>query len=251
MFFKRKSKEFPDEVDRVTAFSNIYDEVYDTLQLADLAEKKYTRLYDIYYDEGSAGFYALAIRDGIVYKIEVLTTADGGITIGEFHELQLKPQTEKGQFRVYRSSAGDMRWLSIASVAVMNRIGEIDSRELFDSFVDYANKTNNFPVLNIYHLGENSTVGQGDFLARHNYVYIAGGKFNNDKFGKATYEGLQGRTDWGNSIEFYSPRYYIEQFNIEGEVLHVPVYKRGINTGITLVREKDAASMFTLHKVRG
>jgi len=221
--------------------------------LADMAENERTQLYDIFYDDTMNEFYGLAIRNGIVYKVEI-EPKDDDVIIGEFRELSIQdiaPTYSENKFRVYRDDRGTMRWLSIASVAVLNRVNEIDSRELFDSFIAYAERTNNFPVLNVYHLGEGSAIGQADFLARHGYVYIAGGTFTDDVFGRTAAESLKDRDDWGNSIEFYSARAYIETFNLDGAVVQIPVYKNGINTGITIVKERDAASVFTLHKVRG
>lgn len=240
-------------VERSIIFSDMYEKVQDYLYIADLAEKERTALYDIFYDDTSDEFYALAIRNGVVYKVEIEPTEDD-VIIGEFRELSIQdisPIGSENKLRVYRDNTGTMRWLSIASVAVLNRVNEIDSRELFDSFISYAERTNNFPVLNVYHLGEGSSIGKADFLARHGYVYIAGGTFTDDIFGRTAAMSLQERDDWGNSIEFYSPRAYIETFNIDGAAVQIPVYKNGINTGITIVKERDAASVFTLHKVRG
>lgn len=245
-------KDAPTE--RSVAFEKIYQEVFDLVMLADLAEGTTTRLYDIYFDEEEKRFFALGIRDGIVFKIEVIPGET--IMLGDAVELtaqDLIPRATKNRFRVYRShhDKNKLRWLSIASVAVLNRIGEIDSRELFDSFVDYANRTGHYPVLNVYHMGEGSVIGQADLLARHGFVYIASGYFNNDKYGRAFFDALQGRNDWGNSIEFFSPRAYIENFEFNGVNIQVPVYKRGVNTGITILKEEDAASVFTLHKSKG
>lgn len=250
LFKKKKANDKSAVIDRSVAFQQIYQDIYDTLMLADMAEGTMTVMYDVYYDEDVERFFCLSLRDGVVYKIEVFPT-DEGIQLGEFIKLtaqDLIPRTKANKFRTFEGENGEMRWLSIASVAVLNRIGEIDSRELFDSFIEYAERTGHFPVLNVYHLGEGSEIGQADLLARHGYVYIASGTFHNDKFGRAFYEGLQGRDDWGNSIEFWSPRAYIETFKFDGASIQVPVYKRGINTGITLVKERDAASVFTVHK---
>jgi hypothetical protein len=247
-FLKKKKSTKP--IDRSIAFSTIYDEIYDFVALSDIAEETYTVLYDVYYDETAERFYALAVRDGIVYKIEVFPE-DNEVRIGEFIELSAQDIIPRGEnkFRAFLGKNGEMRWLSIASVAVLNRVGEIDSRKLFDSFIDFANRSGNFPVLNVYHLGDGSEIGRADILARRGYVYIAGGTFNQDEFGRTAFESLKERDDWGNSIEFYSPYFNLMQVELDGDTIQVPVYEKGINTGITLVREKDAASVFTLHKV--
>ena len=243
------------EKERITSFTDVYDMVYDALLLADEAEGTYTRMFDIYMEDSTNDFYALVVRDGVVYKVEILPV-HGSLSIGEF--LPIKEDTissfnttKENRMKVYRGKNGEMRWLSIASVAVLNRVGEIDSRELFDSFIDHANRTQEFPVLNVYHLGPNSKIGRADLLAREGYVYIASGTFDNTPFGRMFYEGLKDRDDWGNSIEFDAFPATIETVRLDGAMVHIPVYKKGINTGITVLREKDAASLFTLHKSKG
>jgi hypothetical protein len=246
--------------DRAIAFDDVYNMVLNALYLADEAENTYTRFYDIYMEEDTERFFALVSREGVVYKVEILPV-QGSLGIGEFIPVTETAKTSsnaikeekrsKSKVKVYRGLQGEMRWLAIASVAVLNRVGEIDSRALFDSFIEHANRTQEFPVLNVYHLGDNSEIGIADMIAREEYVYIATGTFHDNEFGRAFYEGLKDRDDWGNSIEFDAYPPMIETVNLEGTVVQVPIYYRGINTGITILREKDAASLFTLHKSKG
>ena len=243
---------------RAIAFDDVYHMVLNALELADQAENTYTKFYDIYMEEDTEQFFALVMRDGVIYKVEIIPV-QGSLSIGEF--IPITPTTqntvatadtkERSKVKVYRGVNGEMRWLSISSVAVLNRVGEIDSRALFDSFIDHANRTQEFPVLNVYHLGENSEIGVADILAREDYVYISTGIFYDNEFGRAFYEGLKERDDWGNSIEFDAYPPMVETFNLDGTFVQVPIYQRGINTGITILREKDAASLFTIHKSKG
>lgn len=240
-------------VKRAKFFSQIYEEIQYMVGLADMSEGKKTLLYDIYYDEFSGKFYCLGVREGIPYKIEIIVHPEG-LMLGEFIPIQasdLLAETPENNFRVYRGKGDQMRWLSVAGVAVLNRLGQIDSRELFDSFIDFATRTNYFPTLDVYHFGEGAEIGKADLLARRDYVYIASGYFYDDRYGRAFYRALQDKNDWGNSIEFYSPRAYIENFYFEGASIQVPVYRSGINTRISLVREKDAASLMTVHTSKG
>lgn len=245
---------------RAIAFDDIYDAVGNAVWLADEAENRFTLLYDMFY-EGDE-IFALGMRDGIVYKIEVSpytdeVTGNESVSLGEFLPLSAIEnfanvvQTKQNRVKVYRDKyTQKKRWLSIANVAVLNRMGEIDSTMLYDSFIDFAKRTGVYPELNVYHLGNGSRIGQADYLARIGYVYIASGTFDDNEHGIRFYDALKGRNDWGNSIEFYSPRAYIETIEVgRGKKLQIPVHKKGINTGITLVSEKDAASVFTLHRI--
>lgn len=246
--YKIAGKERP--MERAVSFEKIYAEVEKLVYLADAAEEKFTRLYEIFYDESVGRFFVLGLRDGMMYKIEVVPSGDD-IMLGDFYPIDAQdmiPRAKDNKFSVYRSKNDEMRWLAIASVAVLNRVGEIDSRELFDSFIDFAERTGIYPNLTVYHLGDGSEIGEADFLARDNFVYIASGTFHNNEVGRKFYRALQNRDDWGNSIEFFAPNSHVENFEFEGTTIQVPVYKRGINTSITLVQEADAASVFTLHK---
>lgn len=263
--FNTKEKRITRE-DRQVALSEIYETVFDLIALADQAENKHTITYDIYFDDNENRFYTLALRDGIIYKVETFAD-ESGVSIGEFIEVQPNNATERtieSKITVYETkraihpdddeddeNSTEMKWLSIASVAVLNRSGEIDSRELFDSFISFAQRTGQYPILNVYHLGDDSKVGQAHWLGRKEYVYMAMGTFDNNEVGRRFFQALKKRNDWGNSIEFYSPRSHIEKFELDTGVIEIPVYKTGINTGITLLKEEHAASVFTSHTQRG
>jgi len=49
-------------------------------------------------------------------------------------------------------NAGKTMWTAIACVATINRVGEIDSTELFNNFVAYANTRGEYPDLIFHHL---------------------------------------------------------------------------------------------------
>lgn len=236
-------------VERAVTFQKIYQDVLHLLTLADYAEGTLTILYDVYYDDTQGRFFALCLRDGIVYNAEIIVQSNS-IMLGDFTEItaqDLIPRSSSS-LKVYRSKNGDMRWLAISSVACINRLGEIDSTQLFDSFIDFANVTGLFPGVTVYHLGTRTTIGKADLLARRGYVYITSGKFYDNEDGRAFYNALKDRDDWGNSIEFYSPGLEVETIEWQGRSIQVPMHKHGINTDITLVQERHAASVLTVHK---
>lgn len=55
---------------------------------------------------------------------------------------------------VYRQADGRWRWFSISATSVLNRVGEIDSRELFDNFIRRFPEQNTKPFRTFYHKGE-------------------------------------------------------------------------------------------------
>lgn len=240
-------KEAPKE--RATAFYDIFDRVYETIMLSDMAEDEYTMLIDIYYNEESNEFFALGLRDGKLVKMQILVMGDE-IMLGEFEDIDITSMTRgKSDLKVYRDRNGKTRWLAIASVATLNRVKEIDSRQLYDSFITYANVTRKYPILNVYHLGDSSRIGIADFLARDNFVYIMSGTFDDNKFARAVYDALQREPGkWGNSIEFFSILSDVETFEAEGMVFNARVHKAGVNTAVSIILEKDAASVLTTHQ---
>lgn len=252
--YELAGKDAPKE--RSVAFYDIFEKIEYAMQLSDMAEESYTMLIDIYYNDDNGMFFALGVRDGKLVKLNISVTEDD-IMLGEFEELVPEPEYEsepafemasrtKSNVKVYRTKDGKKRWLAIASVATLNRVNEIDSTKLYNSFIRYAEITGKYPILNIYHLGDASRVGQADLLARDNLVYIATGTFDENKFADAVYSTLQREAGvWGNSIEFLSFVSAVESFNVNNINFQARVHTLGINTGISILLEKDAASILT------
>jgi hypothetical protein len=199
-------------------------------------------------DDGKS-FFSVVAQTGKLYSVP-LTVSDGAVSMGDWVEVEedFKPVTQN-RFTVKRQKDGKYRWLCIAGTTVLNRVAQIDSSELFDSFVKRAEKTGKYPRLDFYHWGETDPdvweFGTADYLAREGVCYIASGLFDEDHpLAKATIRACErDGALWGNSIEFYA---YSEPETIvmEPEV-RVPVYKDGENTRISVVLEEDAAGLFT------
>jgi hypothetical protein len=242
-------KEVP--VERSVAFYDVFEKVWEAIELSDMAEEEYTSLMDIYYDDDKDQFFALGLRDGKLLKMNIAIIEDD-VMLGEFEELEMNNEMasqERSHFSVFRNKDGKARWLAIASVATLNRVHEIDSTQLYNSFITYAEITGKYPILNIYHLGDESRVGQADLLARDGYVYIASGTFDETKYAQSAYRTLQNEPGkWGNSIEFLSFVSEIESFRADNINFQARVHKTGINTGISILLEKDAASILTTHQ---
>lgn len=143
---------------------------------------------------------------------------------------------------VMRQADGKLRWFGVAATAVLNHDNMIDSRALFDSFIAEIERTKQYPLYDVLHLGEHCVVGQADYVFRDGAVYFASGTFNDDEFSQAVARELEANpTYWGHSIEFLSgePRQ---------EIIYdyqVPVFVEGINQFISVVPRSRAASMFT------
>lgn len=201
---------------------------------------------DIYFDQGN--LFSIVAQDGKLYQIP-LSISGEDIMLGDWLQVteEFAPVTQS-RFFVRRQKDGKYRWTSIAATTVLNRVGEIDSSELFDSFIKRAEKSGKYPRLDFYHLGETDPslweFGTADYLARDGVCYIASGLFDDDHpLAKATIEQCQDGEDWGNSIEFYA--YSEPEILVMEPEVKVPVYKDGENIRISVVLETDAAGLFT------
>src|SRR6185503_16507019 len=106
-------------------------------------------------------------NDGKLYKVPVTVDADSQVTLGEEQlvVMDFKPVTARS-LTVQRQADGQVRWFAMpACTAVLNRVGEIDSRALFDSFVDHIERGGAYPELDFFHLGERLILGKADWVA--------------------------------------------------------------------------------------
>lgn len=229
---------------RAVAMYSVWNRVNDALLLADMAEGTYSQLIDIYIDENE--LFALAIREGRLIRMD-LVVVDNDVFLGDVRELEfMDDDAEMGRSIVYRQADGRFRFLCVASTSALNRVGEIDSRALFDSFIEYANASGDYPILNFYHQGTRSRLGKVDYLARDEHVYLASGLFDDNEFGRAAAEGVDKEPGyWGNSIEFKPLEGEMLRLIERGVNVTIPVFTKGINTAISLLPEGDAAALFT------
>ena len=219
-------------------------------------------LFNVQLGFGANGaMYALEELPGEIGKFNMYPVAvdqSGGISLGdpelvsqefvpEAKTVEVMPELplEVGPaLQVARQKNGRYRWFAMpACTAVINRDGEIDSRDLFDSFVDYAESTRDYPILDFYHLQDKIRLGQADWVAREGNTYCASGLFDDTPEGKAAAISIMKNPDyWGLSISYVTgKRPDIERT----EIGNVPVYKEGVNRYISLLPEAFASSEFT------
>lgn len=244
---------------RSLAFGQLFQQVYSMIEDACMGmgyegRSQYGYLSDIYRaNDGS--LYAIFVVDGHLYKAD-LVLSDSGVELpdpSQWTEVvseHMPAQSTQTQTRIVREKSGRYRWLSRSCTAVLNRVGEIDSRKLFDSFIAHAQETGEYPYRTIYHLGEKFRTGQADFLTRDGYVYITSGLYDESELAQAEIKARMEKPDyWGESIQYTptEPPELIKARATDGseEVINIPVFTAGINTEISTLRESDAASEFT------
>jgi len=199
---------------------------------------------DIYVEE--AGTFAIITKnDGKLYKVAVSVDANSQITLGAEQEVVMDFAPVSRQVTVKRQANGQVRWFAMpACTAVLNRSGEIDSRALFDSFVEYVDRTGNYPELDFFHLGESILLGKADWVGRDGFAYCASGTFYDTPIARAAINALEENKDyWGLSIA-YLPTGEPEKIR-SSEGIEITVFNSGINRFISMLPEDTAASILT------
>ena len=228
---------------RTMALGRVYQQV--DAALYDQAGDEWPWLLDLYLDDGA--MYALTAAGGLLYRYPV-TVSGETVTLGERQQVtEVHQPVGRGGIRVHRQADGLYRFTLIAATAVLNRVGEIDSRELFANFVRRAEETGDYPVYQFYHQGDRLRIGQVDFLAVDDAVYLASGLYDDEaenRLAGAARRRAQDESDyWGNSIG-YNPIGDADMIEVARGV-RVPVFRDGVNVEISMLPEQEAAAWFT------
>ncbi|NIS11628.1 MAG: hypothetical protein GWN58_55775, partial [Anaerolineae bacterium] len=197
---------------------------------------------------GDDWIYTLVARDGKLYRIDLFLEGDQ-IKLGEWQQVtEAHPPVEQ-RMVIQRQADGQYRWLNISASAVLNRVGEIDSKALFDNMARRAEETGEYPYRTFYHQGEAFRIGQADLLARDGALYVTSGLFEDNPLARAVVRALQDEPEyWGDSIGYLPVG---EPNRVEvAEGVEVPVYSDGIHREISTLPEQNAASLFTVPSVQ-
>jgi hypothetical protein len=91
------------------------------------------------------------------------------------------PPPAPGSFRVYKDAAGRMRWVAVYSNNLYDREGEVIPLAAHKSYVEYVDRTNDFPELWLWHT-PGTRVGAADLVDVTSEGFaIASGTFDEDK----------------------------------------------------------------------
>ncbi len=231
------------QAQRAVALGAIWKQVDMQVQqiAANSGPGEYLWVNDLYVDQGQ--IVAIISKGGKLYRAAV--TLDGTTaTLGALTEVEISfAPVRSGRISISRQADGHYRWRMIAETAVLNRVGEIDSRDLFDSFVAHA-ATEGYPLLDFYH-DPRMTFGQADWVAREGYCYLASGLFDEEHpLATAFIDACEkNRGTWGASVAFVATE--PPQMAEVAEGVTIPVYTAGINRRIAILPEDRAASWFT------
>ena len=204
----------------------------------------------LYIDQGI--IYALFNVVGNLYRSAIDFTPEGTATLGEAERVvqEFNPApVGRSAMSMKRQADGSVRFVMVASTAVINRVGQIDSTRLFDDMIKRAQATGRYPRIDFYHLGEVDPMwefGTVDTLCRDGFAYIASGTFD---AGHPLTEAITRAweadpTAWGASIEYYPILDSCEYIQVARGV-EVCVFNAGFNSRIAILPETEAAALFT------
>lgn len=235
---------------------------YDMWQLYDMAWEYLEMRYDYPYINGAyvdddGGLYIEFTDNGKLYRLRVLMV-NGTVAFGTPEQIVIDrvPVSELGRarvVRVQRVANNKLRGVAIGNTAVLNRIGVIDSTELYDNM---ERRFNEFMVtkpseeelayMDIRHFNSRFntdafTLGRVYQIWRYEHqLHIAFELDASSELGRVAEERLADGT-WGISIEFLA-------LEARDEVIgNVPitVYTDGKFLAASILEERDAASYYT------
>ena len=228
---------------RAISMPNIYSLVYSQLEALMQVDNVWRALIDVYLD--GAEMFAVIAVNGLLYKSPLIVSA-GGVTLGELTQVEIDYKPVGQSIKTTRQTDGKYRWFAFpAATAVLNRSGELDSRQLFENFVQRIEDGAPYPYLSFYHVGKQITLGQVDYMAVDGYTLLMSGVWDDAPLANAVRQAIEAAPDYyGISIGYvYQPE--TKQILQIGEGISIPVYTDGILVECSILKETDAACLMT------
>lgn len=200
-------------------------------------------LADIYKDDDGSVFAVTTMR-GKLYKTP-LTFSGSSVEVGETQEVLINFEPQSRGFTIQRSADNDeVRWISRSCTSIINKEGEIDSRMLFDSFVDHIRRTGEYPYRTFWHKGEQFKTGVCDFVARDGNILVTSGVYDKTELAEMEIQAREADPDyWGDSIQ-YDPTSEPEMLDV-GDGITIPVYTSGIFREVSTLPDNYASAFYT------
>ena len=229
--------ETPEE-DRAIASADIRDALY--AKIAEMDE--YVFVHDLYFEAGE--WFAVYSTGGKLYQMPIMIVGTD-VSFGTPSEVEAKfaPVESRSSFSISRAADGKLRWFAVACSAVLNRVGEIDSTALFDSFVAHIVEKGEYPELRFYHLPVR--FGVADWIARDGWLLLASGSLDEEQpYVRAFADAVtNGRGKWGISVGYQATSEPKRMQVADG--VSVPVFEAGILREMSILLESDAAALLT------
>lgn len=228
----------PETTERALPVSSIYEQAMQAAYTA------YPNAWatDLYIEDDGSLFLILT-QGGKLYRTRVNAGADGvSLEPWEEVEVEFNPRAQ-ARTTIMRQGDGRVRWFSQSCTATLNRVGEIDGTELFDSFV--ANfESHPKPIRMFYHAGEGFKIGECDFVGRDGFVLITSGLFDDSELARRAIAAHEAEPDhWGESIG-YDALAAPDMLEVAPGI-RLPLYRSGVLREVSMLPEAHAAALFT------
>lgn len=219
---------------------NVFDAVVG--QIA--AKDPLAFITDIFTDD-NGGLFAVIAANGKLYRANI-DIANDNITVSpDWAEIKVDVNAPavRSSGTIARQKDGRYRLLSISCSSVLNRVGQVDSKALFDSFIVHAEQTGEYPIRQFYHAGTAFRTGQVDWMGRDDNLLLMSTLYDDTDIAKREIAArLKDPTYWGDSIGF-------DPVNGElvdvGNGIAIPVYTQGICKEVSTLPENQAAAWYT------
>jgi hypothetical protein len=228
-----------------TAISSFQERAVSMNSIGEAAWDKFYNqgayLNSIYFDDGT--LFGVASKGGKLFRATIdVDDSNGDVEVGELQEviINFAPVT-RATFR--KTKDGKVQMLSISATSVINKDGEIDSRDLFDSMVDYMERTKNSIPRTFFHAGQEFTSGDIIWMGRDDNVLVTLTEFNDSELAKREIKAREkDPNDWGDSIE-YDPVGEADIIEAEDGIT-IPVYRAGIPIAVSTLPAESACSLY-------
>ena len=158
--------------ERAVSISSIGDEVWEQFY------NQGAWLNDLYLEDGE--IFAVASEGGKLFRASVDVDENGDITLGEMVEV-ITTFDPVSRTTFSTSEDGKVRMLAVSATSVINRNGEIDSKNLFDSMSDYMKRTGKRIPRTFFHAGPEFRTGDIIWMARDDNVLLTLTEFDDSE----------------------------------------------------------------------
>lgn len=226
-----------------------FRQMNEGLMTADEYDPDRMHLFQELYIASGGGMFALSVQGGKLYRSPV-AVSDTGVTVGSPEQVvtRFEPVNLQRTRIITRAENNLPVFLSILATAALNKANELDTRALFDTFVERFGKSDTEEYINVYHIGKDkSRVGRLLWVGRDENLLLGLWTPDDNPVGRAVANTLEAdvKGEWGVSIEFLPD----DDGNLIELIpgIEIRAFEAGTLWGASVVRSAHACSWFTGH----
>lgn len=213
----------------------------------DMSGNDYHWLQDLYVADDQS-LFAITCSNGKLYRWPIQVGTDNTVTLSPAQEVKPMFATPQAQTlkKIQKRTDGRYEGFAIMGTCALNKDGEIDTRRLFDCFVNRFK--GNREYINIYHLGGDVTrIGEITMIFREGNLLVGHYVLDDNPVANAAGATLAADTngEWGGSIEFLSDDAGTPVEIAQGIIANM--YLSGTLQGFSIARAIRGAAWGTSH----